>query len=152
MIKEFEGFESHAYPDPRTGYKPYTIGYGLTYWPDTGKSVQLGESCDRAKAERMLKLAIKKDFLPKLEKIPYWAELNKNQQGALLSFAWNLGADFYGTPGFSTISRVLRNKDYGNIHEALILYRNPGSNVEAGLLRRRKAEAQLFNSGWETEL
>jgi lysozyme len=37
--------------------------------------------------------------------------MNENQQGALLSFAYNLGARFYGSSGFNTITRVLRIKN-----------------------------------------
>jgi GH24 family phage-related lysozyme (muramidase) len=72
--------------------------------------------------------------------------MNENQQGALLSFAYNLGANFYGSSGFNTISRVLREKRWNEIPKTLELYRNPGTKVEAGLLRRRKAEGKLWIS------
>jgi lysozyme len=85
-------------------------------------------------------------FLPLLQKIPYWSEMNENQQGALLSFAYNLGANFYGSSGFNTISRVLREKKWNEVPKSLEFYRNPGSKVEAGLLRRRKAEGKLWMS------
>ena len=85
-------------------------------------------------------------FLPLLQKIPYWSEMNDNQRGALLSFAYNLGAGFYNGSGFNTISRNLSQKDWRAIPETLKLYRNPGSNVEAGLLRRRVAEGKLWIS------
>jgi lysozyme len=68
-------------------------------------------------------------------------------QGALLSFAYNLGAGFYGASGFNTLTRVLREKKWNEVPAALELYRNPGSKVEAGLLRRRKAEGSLWKSG-----
>jgi len=85
-------------------------------------------------------------FLPSLQKIPYWGEMNDNQRGALLSFAYNLGADFYGSPDFSTITRVLKNKEWSKVPDALYLYRNPGTNVEKGLARRRVAEGKLWSS------
>ena len=71
--------------------------------------------------------------------------MNDNQRGALLCFAYNLGADFYGSPDFNTITRVLKNKEWSKVPEALKLYRNPGTNVEAGLLRRRIAEGALWS-------
>jgi hypothetical protein len=40
----------------------------------------------------------------------------------------------------------LKNKEWDKVPDALYLYRNPGSNVEAGLARRRKAEGKLWNS------
>ena len=71
--------------------------------------------------------------------------MNDNQKGALLSFAYNLGSDFYGHPNFNTITRVLREKKWNEVPEALKLYRNPGTNVEKGLLRRRVAEGALWS-------
>ena len=63
-----------------------------------------------------------------------------------LSFSYNLGARFYGSSGFNTITRVLKNREWDNVPNALYLYRNPGTNVEAGLARRRKAEGKLWVS------
>jgi GH24 family phage-related lysozyme (muramidase) len=72
--------------------------------------------------------------------------MNENQQGAILSFAYNLGADFYGSSDFNTITRVLKHKEWSKVPDALYLYRNPGTRVEAGLARRRKAEGTLWNT------
>jgi lysozyme len=72
--------------------------------------------------------------------------MNDNQRGALLSFAYNLGAGFYNSSNFNTISRHLREKNWGVMPKVLEMYRNPGSNVEAGLLRRRVAEGKLWVS------
>jgi len=72
--------------------------------------------------------------------------MNENQQGALLSFAYNLGARFYNSSGFNTISRVLRNKEWDKVPDALYLYHNPGTKVAAGLQRRRIAEGKLWDS------
>lgn len=145
LLHEFEGFSTSAYPDPLTGSAPWTIGYGFTYWPDTGEPVQPNQTVSRDKADELLKLAISKDFLPRLRQIPGWEDMSANQRGVLLSFAWNLGADFYGAPGFGTITRVLRDQHH-LIPSTLELYRNPGSKVEAGLLRRRRAEGRLWSS------
>jgi lysozyme len=71
--------------------------------------------------------------------------MNDNQRGALLSFAYNLGAGFYNGSGFNTISRNLREKNWEAIPKTLEMYRNPGSNVEKGLLRRRIAEGTLWS-------
>ena len=72
--------------------------------------------------------------------------MNENQQGALLSFAYNLGANFYGGRSFATITKVLKEKKWNEVPEVLKLYRNPGSNVEVGLLKRRGAEGRLWSS------
>jgi lysozyme len=68
-------------------------------------------------------------------------------RGALLSFAYNLGANFYGSKGFNTISKNLREKDWKSVPKTLELYRDPGTKVEKGLLRRRIAEGKLWMEG-----
>jgi len=94
----------------------------------------------------LLEYDIETRFLPTLQKIPYWSEMNDNQRGALLSFAYNLGAGFYGNRNFNTITRNLREKNWKAIPDTLKMYRNPGTDVEVGLLRRRSAEGKLWSS------
>ena len=72
--------------------------------------------------------------------------MSNGKRAALLSFSYNFGADFYCSEDFTTISTRLKNKEWDKVPDALYLYRNPGSNVEAGLARRRKAEGKLWNS------
>ena len=124
---------------------PITIGWGSTK-DFNGQSFKIGKRITQEYADRLLVFDIENRFLPSLQKIPYWSEMNDNQRGALLSFAYNLGAGFYGSSNFNTITRVLKNKEWNKVPDALYLYRNPGSNVEAGLARRRKAEGDLWKS------
>ncbi len=104
----------------------------------------MGRTITQEYADKLLEFDVKNRFLPSLEKIPYWNEMNDNQRGALLSFAYNLGAGFYGGVGFNTISRNLREKNWSAIPKTLEMYRDPGTNVEAGLLRRRRREGALW--------
>jgi lysozyme len=145
LIKEFEDCHLKAYYDPRTGGLPITIGWGSTRRKD-GTRFMIGNKITQEEADDLFYYQLRREFIPALEKIPYWNEMNNNQQGALLSFTYNLGEDFYGHPDFNTITRVLKNKEWNKVPEALKLYRNPGTNVEAGLLRRRVAEAKLWSS------
>ena len=128
-----------------TGGLPITIGWGSTR-DFNGDYFKLGRKITQEYADKLLIFDIEQRFLPHLQKIPYWSEMNDNQRGALLSFAYNLGADFYGGSNFTTITKVLKNKQWDDVPEKLLLYRNPGSNVEAGLLRRRTAEGALWSS------
>lgn len=146
LIKEFEDFSPTAYYDPHTGHLPITIGWGSTRDLD-GKPFKITDRIDIARANYLFDHQIKNEFLPALQKIPYWNEMNDEMQGALLSFAYNNGADFYGHPRYTTITRVLKEKKWDEVPKALELYRNPGSTVEAGLLRRRKSEGALWKSG-----
>ena len=143
LIKQFEGCYLDAYPDPLSGDKPITIGWGCTRKRDGGKWV-MGDRITQAEADELLMQQLQHDYLPDLQKIPCWSELNENQQGALLSFAYNLGSKFFGSPDFQTMTKVLKNKQWHKIKDAFLLYCNPGSPVESGLRRRRQAEAELF--------
>jgi lysozyme len=145
LIKEFEGCHLKAYPDPKTGAAPITIGWGSTRRPD-GTTFMLGQFITQKQADEYLMYDIENRFLPALRKIPHWSEMNDNQRGALLSFAYNLGAGFYGSSNFNTITRILKERRWNEVPKVLEMYRNPGSNVEAGLLRRRKAEGKLWST------
>ena len=145
LIKEFEGCHLKAYYDPLTGSLPITIGWGSTRRKD-GSRFMIGNRITQEEADDLLYFQLRREFIPALQKIPYWSEMNDNQRGALLSFAYNLGAGFYGASNFNTITQVLKNKEWNKVPETLKLYRNPGSKVEAGLLRRRVAEGKLWSS------
>jgi lysozyme len=146
LIKEYEGFSSKAYYDPKTGKLPITIGWGSTRRKN-GTRFMIGNTITQEEADDLLYFQLRREFLPALQKIPHWNEMNDEMRGSLLSFSYNLGADFYGASGFNTITRVLKEKKWNEVPAALELYRNPGTNVEAGLLRRRKAEGALWKSG-----
>ena len=146
LIKEFEGCHLKAYYDPLTGGLPITIGWGSTRRKD-GSRFMIGNIITQEEADDLLYFQLRREFLPALQKIPYWNEMNENQQGALLSFSYNLGAGFYGSPNFNTITRVLKEKKWSEVPKALELYRNPGTNVEKGLLRRRIAEGDAWKKG-----
>ena len=144
-IKKYEGFRSGPYLCP-AGVP--TIGYGTTFYPD-GKRVTLQDPpLSQADAEKILRNTVDKSFVSVLEKtIPYWNEMSDGQQSALISFAYNLGAHFYGdTDNFGSITRDLRDKNWDNVPTTLLKYRNPGSSFEEGLRKRRTEEGRVWKS------
>ena len=144
IISEFEGFSPVPYLCP-AGIP--TIGYGATYYTD-GRQVQMNDPViTKPQGRQMLEVMVEKDFWGVLKNtIPFWDEMNDNQRSALTSFGYNLGARFFGSPGFSTISACLRDHAWNEVPGALMLYVNPGSAFEAGLRRRREAEGNLWLS------
>lgn len=80
LIKEFEGCFLKAYPDPLTGNKPITIGWGATKKLDSS-NWQLGETITQSQADEMLITQLEKNYLPPLQKIPSWNDLTTNQKG-----------------------------------------------------------------------
>ncbi len=141
LIKQWEGLRLSVYICP-AGVP--TIGYGATRTLD-GKPWVVGQKITKQLAEDLLYIQIAEDFLPKLRQIPFWWEMNNNQRGALLSFAYNLGANFYGGNNFKTITNCLKNKAWSSVPKALMLYVNPGSAFEKGLRSRRQQEGQLWS-------
>ena len=143
LIKEFEGCHLSAYPDPLSGGDPWTIGYGTTRYSD-GRKVQRGDKITVIEAGKLLDLEIERIVEKLRATVPFWNAMSGDKQSALISFAYNLGSGFYGSAGFETISKRLKEKDWATVPEAMLLYRNPGTSVEAGLLRRRQAEGRLW--------
>lgn len=143
LIKEFEGCHLSAYPDPLSGGDPWTIGYGTTRYSN-GVPVKRGDKINVIEADMLLRLEVDRIAEKLRTTVPHWNVMSDEQRSALVSFAYNLGAGFYGSAGFETISRCLLERDWAAVPAALELYRNPGTNVEAGLLRRRRAEGALW--------
>ena len=149
LIKDFEGCHLDAYPDPLSGGAPWTIGYGTTRYSD-GRAVSKGDRINAVEADMLLRLEVDNIAAKLRAAVPYWIEMTDAQKCALISFAYNLGAGFYGAKGFETISARLRDKNWAGVPDALLLYRNPGTNVEAGLKRRRIAEGDLWGRERQT--
>ena len=145
LIKKYEGFRAGPYICP-AGVP--TIGYGNTYYPSGQKVTMKDPPITEADARAMLKTTVERDFVSVLEKtIPYWNEMSDGQHSALISFAYNLGAYFYGdTSNFGSISRDLKDKNWANVPTTLLKYRNPGSSFEEGLRRRRTEEGEVWTS------
>jgi len=143
LIKEFEGCHLSAYPDPLSGGDPWTIGYGTTRYSG-GVPVKRGDKITVIEADMLLRLEIDRIAAKLRTTVPHWNVMDDNQRCALVSFAYNLGPDFVGLAGFETITAKLRDRDWAAVPAAMELYRNPGTNVEAGLLRRRRAEGKLW--------
>jgi GH24 family phage-related lysozyme (muramidase) len=146
LIREFESIELTAYPDPGTGGAPWTIGWGSTRHLD-GRPVSPGDTITRDEADRLLTQTTQSTRTIQSVRIPTWRLMSVQQRAALISFAYNLGDNWYGSPGFTTLSKAVEGKDWAAVPKALELYRNPGTAVEAGLLRRRRAEGKMFASG-----
>ena len=133
LIKQFEGCRYAAYQDV-VGI--WTVGYGHTggVFPDT--------HIDQAQAEQLLQLDVSKtaariaDYLT----VP----LNSNQFGALVSFAFNLGVTAFQN---STLCRLVNEGQTGQvITDEFNKWDHAGGHMVEGLLRRREAEAALFNT------
>lgn len=143
LIKEFEGLELEAYPDPETGGDPWTIGWGSTAFED-GSPVVRGQRITRERADLLLNRRLARDVRLLAMRITGWGGLSLGQRAALLSFSYNCGIDWFGAEGFRTITAAVRSQRWDEVPAAMELYVNPGGPSEAGLRRRRQAEIAMY--------
>lgn len=134
LIRQFEGCRLTAYkPVPTETY--WTIGWGH-YGPD----VREGQTITREQADRLLVSDCQgaADAVDDPAYCPLTARLNANQRDALISFTFNCGA--------GALRTLCRGRTLPGISEAMEMYNKAGGKVLAGLVRRRKAEQELFNT------
>lgn len=132
IIKKFEGLKLEAYLCP-AGIP--TIGWGHT------RGVKLGQKISAAQAEVFLDHDYQEaeDAVKRLVKVP----LNANQLGALTSFVFNLGE---GRLMGSTLLRFLNQGEYRLAALEFDKWVYSGGKKLNGLIARRKAERELFES------
>jgi len=135
LIKHFEGCRLEAYKCPAG---VWTIGYGHT------KGVKEGDAIEQEAAEAFLieDLEAFEQAVARLVKVP----ITQQQFDALVSFTFNLGA---GNLERSTLLEKLNGYQYIEVPEQMMRWVKAGGQVLDGLVRRRAAEAALFqNKDW----
>ncbi|MEK3735727.1 lysozyme [Paenibacillus sp. FSL H7-0941] len=133
LIKSFEGCRLTAYkPVPTETY--WTIGWGH-YGPD----VKAGMTITQAQADSMLlsDLAKYEAYVNDASYVPVTAWLSQNQFDALTSFCYNCGN--------GSLKKLCVGRTITEIALNITKYNKGGGNVLAGLVRRRKAELDLYN-------
>ena len=148
VIKTYEGFEAKAYNKDGK----WTVGAGSTTHPD-GTPVKKGDVIDATKADMYVRHYTYNTVIPTLSNtIPNWNKMNANQQAALISFAYNMGPNFYGATNRETITAALKSPlTWYKVPAILPLYNKATSQTSGklvvlqGLVKRRKAEANLWN-------
>jgi lysozyme len=147
LIKSFEACELHAYPDPKTGSEPWTVGWGST-GPDIGANTVFtqSQSDDRFDADL--------EAFENLVRSNVTVDMTQGQFDAMVSITYNVGPGSKYKDGIirlkngqpSSLLRFLNEWDYASTALQFLRWVSPGSAVENGLRRRRQAEMALFNS------
>ena len=135
LIKKFEGCELKAY---RCAANVLTIGYGHT------KDVTEDMEITQEEAENMLihELMDYCNYVDMYVEVP----LEQNQFDSLVSWTYNLGPTNLKS---STLLKVLNNKDYEGVPAQIKRWNKANGEVKKGLIRRREAEALMFeNKEW----
>lgn len=143
LIRAFEGLYLEAYLCPAG---VWTIGYGHTGLRHKDGTVFKGRKLNNeAEAEQLLRgdLQTFADGVEKLLLSRPRAELNDNQFGALVSFAFNCGL---GNLQKSTLLQRINARDYLGAVAEFPKWNKAAGRVLRGLTRRRLSEANLFCS------
>lgn len=138
LIKQFEGCELRAYPDPATGDKPWTIGYGTTRI--NGRPVAPGDTCTLQQAEAWLLADLQARYMALQGLLS--RPISNAECCALLSFVYNVGMSNFAK---STMLKLLNNEaPKAEIALQFARWNRANGKVMNGLTRRRAAEAKLF--------
>ena len=152
LIHEFEGFaidlgdgRVKAYPDPRTGGVPYTIGYGSTT-DEEGNPIARGTIWTRARAVAKSKQDLEKFSAGVIAALSGGSlqATSQLQFDAMVSLAYNIGL---GNFRRSTLLRKHNAGDHAGAAREFIRWNRAAGRVMRGLTRRRKAEAALYREG-----
>ena len=167
LIKNFEGFEARAYPDPASElYKqlskdgilasylqgsivelpekysklsgaPWTIGYGET------KGVKQGDVWTAVQAEEALATRIEGFLSEVLKTSPKLALESPERVSAIVSLVYNIGITNYKG---STVAREIANGNHVSAAQAILLWNKAGKPLQVmqGLVRRRQAEKDMY--------
>ena len=115
----------------------WTIGYG-----HTGNDVFRGLIITRTQAELLLKKDVagaESDVLNQVK-----VKITQNQFDALVSWTYNLGGTNLSQ---STMLKLLNNGDYDSVPCQMMRWVYAAGKRLNGLVKRRKAEGELFNNG-----
>ena len=132
LIKRFEGCRLEAY---KCSAEVLTIGYGHT------ENVNEGDTITQEKADKLLKSDI--ESFEVYVNYSVMVELDQGQFDALVAWTFNLGV---GNLRSSTMLQKLNNEDYTSVPSEMKRWNKAGGKTLDGLIRRRNAEALLFQS------
>ena len=132
LIKDFEGRRLVAYQD---SVGVWTIGYGHTKTAHEDKLI-IKSTADRLLAEDLAEFEKYVDTYVTVA-------LTQNQFDALVSWTFNLGP---GNLKESTMLKKLNQGLYAEVPDEMRRWNKAGGKVLEGLIRRREAEAKLFNA------
>ncbi len=139
ILENFEGLSLKPYYCPAG---KATIGFGSTYYED-GTKVRISDSpitIERAKALKLNALKVFEVGVLKKTKV----YLNQEMFDALVCFCYNLGLSNFQV---STLRMKLNRGEYSEVYTEFLRWNKVNGKTYNGLVKRRKAEADLFNQG-----
>lgn len=142
FIARFEGCILHLYNDP-VGHCTIGIGHLVHLGNCNGSEpADFKHGINRSRAFQLLE----RDAGDVVQAIHRFVRkpLNQHQFDALVSFGFNVGT---GAIQNSGVTRAVNAGNFGQVPAKLMLWVNAGGHPVAGLVRRRRAEGELFAHG-----
>lgn len=139
LIKSFEGCRLESYKPVKTEVN-FTIGWGHT---DAG--VYSGMRITQEQADNLLVTDLVKyeSYVNDKAVVPVIDSLNQYQFDALVSFCYNCGV--------GNLKTLCKDRTVKQIGDSIEKYNKAGGNVLLGLIRRRKAETELYSKDYFVE-
>ena len=135
LIKQFEGCELTAYPDPGSGGDPWTIG-----WGSTGPGIKKGVTWTQAQADARLEGDVRY-FADGVRGLLASVRTTDRQLGAMVSLAYNAGLANFAS---STLLRKHKAGDYAGAAAEFLRWNKAAGRALPGLTRRREAEQRVY--------
>lgn len=135
IIRGFEALRLTTYYD---GNGNLTVGWGHKVLPSD--NIQPGDTITAARASALFQSDVAQNAAW-LEKDLEGIEVNDNQFSALLSLEFNIGEGRFEN---SALLEDLEDGDFDSAANEILRWRMVGGVISDGLVRRRKAERELF--------
>jgi len=151
-IEESEGFSATPYLD--SAGLP-TIGKGSRFYENGQEVTMQDPAITEDRANQLLNFYVGTVEEKLRNKYPKMQDMNPNEIDAIMSFTYNVGANFVDAPsGYETMQKGLNTGDKKVISDAFKLYNkhenpeNPAGPLikSDGLTTRRTNEKNLFNT------
>lgn len=137
LITSFEGFRGRSYLCPAN---VPTVGFGTTRYPNGSKVSLSDREITKEEAISFLQYDVK-NFELAVDAMAV-DTLTQNQFNALVSFAYNLGSN--ALKGSTLLRKVNLNIWDSSIRNEFMKWTHAGGEVLEGLVKRRKAESELY--------
>ena len=135
VMHYFESCRLKSYPDPATGGKPFTVG-----WGDTGPDVVPGLCITQDEADSRFAKRLTLEFEPGVN-VLLVCKPTQGQFDAMVCLSYNIGM---GNLKASTLLRKFNLGDVPGADAQIPAWNRAAGKVMLGLKRRRAAEQALF--------
>lgn len=135
LVKQGEGCKLTAYPDPATGGKPWTIGYGETL------NITEGMVWTQQQADTAIRARVAYFLLQCLKRCPQLHLEPPGRVAACTSLAYNIGVGAFNA---SSVKARTSRGWFAGAADAFLMWNKAGGRVMRGLTLRRQRERGIY--------